>query len=390
MSALDPASAEEAVDEALSWPFVVNNGDEFQIVAGFETALAQSLRASDPDAFVSAHAFFADLEKGRQSVHAEDRWLARSRVAYYTAPLDERESVTEFEAAFRDAPIMDRTWHRIWLADLVERQVDVFGEKSRIVSFHRGFQLYVAGRRDDALKAFNSVTSAGTRDSYDAIALHLAALCESNRDSDAVVAKLRLSINRSERLRLDDNLLRARNSLVWTLIRRSSKHPHELASARKEAAVNLRLLDKVEEPKHFAPWLLLASAVTKWISVVGPDHRQVTRAESLFVVGEVRREFAEALTAADIVDDRETALRALNERACVSRDIGWYEDAVEDIAEAALRAQRVDPDAQEIDLLLKTSGSLRSHVRSDRQLLAVLNESMHQLEQRSLSHARTI
>ena len=88
-------------------------------------------------------------------------------------------------------------FYRLWLGELVHRQAEVFGPGSRIVNFHRGFQLYVAGKRKEALWHFERVVESGPHDAYEAIALHLKVMCSSDHDSDTAVKDLRMSIRRA-------------------------------------------------------------------------------------------------------------------------------------------------------------------------------------------------
>jgi len=286
---LDSDVSGAVVRELGTWPFVLSFGSNWQIAPGMDVALAGAFRRANETMYIASHRLFADWEeeKVKTTVGTVDSWAARSRYAYYLAPFNERASLRGFSRAFEQAPETDRTDSRLWLGELVWRQRDTFGTDSRIVSFYRGFQFYVAGKHLEAQREFEQVTMRPPHDSYEAIALHLGALCAKVRDSDDAVADLRSSIGRSESLKLIVNEIMARHSLCWMFVRRASsgRLAHELGESNNLAVRNLERLKLVSNDKGLECWVLRTAAVCGWLTMVGRNRSVANKYGRVVVFG---------------------------------------------------------------------------------------------------------
>ena len=219
----DSEDHEKAVVELIAWPFVEQTADGYRIGDASSDAFRWAFLEADSVAFRAAHQAFADRESAREAVDdPEETWFVRGRLAYYLAGFDTAAAVETFGAEFAAPPALDRTDARMWLSWLAVRQERLLADRQREVSFFRGFRAYVLGRGGEARLAFDAVIGSGATDVYEALGSHFAGLLRRRDAPDEGIMLLRGSVELSKDLKLVENEVMARNSLVAALIARGS------------------------------------------------------------------------------------------------------------------------------------------------------------------------
>lgn len=325
-------------------PLVENVRGLVRLSAPLDTALAAEMRLSDRQRFETLHARFADLEAQRHEATPSDydAWQIAARIAYYVAATSADESAERFIRAFDEAPHASRRECRIWLSDLVSRYEAITGEMSRVTAFFRAFRLYVSGDRESAVPLLESLISANSADGVQAIALHLLALSLDDREDGGTrsLELLQRSVDLSAALKLNENLLMSRHSLVWrnvTLARR--RRPQgSVSDAARLAALNDELADRLGLA-HFQTTTRNAHGVTQWLDAVGLGtpidalaHLDVLQS-SLSLLSDAR-DFAESC------HDLYSWLVAAIGEASIHRAAGRFSDALESLEAAVIAAER--------------------------------------------------
>ena len=341
---------ETEVNSLSEWPFVLTGDSGWSMLPPVSAVLSLRLEQSDPLLFTRVHEHLADREASRTGVDELESWFIGGRTAYYLAGVDPAVSATRFGEAFEEAPVVDRTSCRIWLARLVNRQSHLLGENSRVVSFFKGFQHYIEGNYRMAAAQFDLVLAADDADMYRAIALHLRALSGRSRNADYVATMLSRSVELSAQLGLGVNEVMARNSLIWLFVRRQ----FSLEDILDLAELNVRRSRELED-KNLLGWCIRTNAVVRWLNYVGYSRDRVSE-EARAALPELLGDLSEALALSEATDDPETVLFTLNDRASMFCDVGDIENAYIELETALEKATSLGIPSRVLTGLGKTSG----------------------------------
>ncbi|MGP3952727.1 hypothetical protein [Streptomyces sp. 7N604] len=378
----EPEELEAAVDSLLKAPFVEETASGWRINESLAPRLAARFMRDDEDVFRRAHRILAEretraiselelLDQQDDDTFAQmERWFVQSRLAFYLAGVHAGESAQKFGEAFESAPYRDLSAARMWLSTLALRQAPLLEEHARVIEFFQGFRAYVAGRRDEAALHFSTVIQDDITDLYQAIALHLHAMCAG--DAASRIEKLNKSIQVSEQLGLRENEIMARNSLVSAHFSQANKMNgggkltaarNHLRRAQELADVN-RAQARLMRDEAYRIYTLTQYARAAWLLAAGVDGKAADSASARAVLPDVLDELAEAITISDRVGLSESALRSINQRASVLRDVGRTEEAVDEL-ESSLH--RIGPLTSSLPLrgLAKTAGSMKRNASPD-------------------------
>jgi len=347
----DRETVSAAVDKVLLAPFVEETSAGWRINSDFAVPFVQHFMEEDQGAFQQAHEILASREREAMSelgsaapdVLEMERWFVQSRLAFYLAGVHADESVEQFGLAFESAPQREQTPARLWLSTLVFRQRPLIGTHIRVIAFFEGFRAYVAGQRSEALSHLNDVIAGDHEDLYQAIGLHLYAICL-YKPSDRI-HDLTKSVELSERLGLSENSIMARNSLVVAHfamaneLRRSgqgSLSQRHLRLAERLSKLNLQQALGTSV-RGYQAYALTEHAAVQWALVAGTDGRggMTPGAQKLLPV--VIGELSDAISVADSQGMSDTALYIINQRASKLRDGGRVTEALSELENAAQR-----------------------------------------------------
>lgn len=392
----DRETVAAAVDRVLVAPFVEETSAGWRINSDFAVPFVQHFIEEDQGAFQQAHEILANREREAMSeldtvapdVLEMERWFVQSRLAFYLAGVHADESVEQFGLAFESAPQREQTPARLWLSTLVFRQRPLIGAHTRVIAFFEGFRAYVTGQRSEALSHLNDVIAGDHEDLYQAIGLHLYAICL-YRPSDRI-HDLTKSVELSERLSLSENAIMARNSLVVAHfamaneLRRSGQgylSQRHLRLAERLSELNLQQALETSV-RGYQAYALTEHATVQWAAVAGFDGRSgmTPRAQTLLptIIGEL----SEAISVADSQGMSDTALYAINKRASTLRDGGRLAEALSELENAA---QRITPftSLAVARRLAQTAGSLQRRIPADlADRLTTLRENLDKWVQR--------
>lgn len=351
------------LDALYDWPFVLSGESGWSMLQPLSRILSANFQQTFSELFRDAHARLSDMEARRVADDDREDWFIRGRTAYYLAGVDPVASANKFGEVFDIAPALDRTSCRIWLATLVDRQSELLGATSRTVSFFRGFRYYVAGARQMAVTEFDYVLASDELDTYRAISLHLRAISQGDQAKPSVIDMLTESVELSHRLGLGMNEVMARHSLTWALLRQGLKGntgDQVLALAKINIEQSRALGDK-----GMLAWCLRAYTVLTWLSYVGEGRNQVSeeaRAKAPDLLGDL----SEVIALADSVEDLETVLVTMNDRASIYCDLSQLDEALVELQTASDRAPDLGFGARIIRQLAQTSGRAASIARTVR------------------------
>lgn len=374
----DEASVAAAVDRVLAAPFVEETAAGWRINGDFVASFVDRFMDEDRNAFQRAHEILASREReatrGLSNIDPNllemESWFVQARLAFYLAGVHADESAEQFGLAFQSAPQRELTPARLWLSTLVFRQKPLLGEHARVIAFFEGFRAYVVGRRSEALSYLNEVIAGDSTDLYQAIGLHLYAICH-DRPS-ARIRDLTKSVELSEQLGLSDNAIMARNSLIVAHLAmarelkrsgQSSLSERHLRLAERFSILNLDQARETEV-KGYQAYAINEHAIVQWALVAGLDGRGGRSPEAQNALSSVLDELSEGVVIADSAALSDTALFSINQRASVLRDAGHVAAAV---SELELSLDRISPftDAGVIVRLAKTAGSLQRRINAD-------------------------
>ena len=389
----DGAVVAEAVDRVVVAPFVETTAAGCRINSDLVEPFIGRFMNEDQVVFERAHEILADREReamleladAEPDVLEMERWFVQGRLAFYLAGVHSDESVERFGLAFESAPPREATPSRLWLSTLVFRQRPLLGEHSRAIAFFEGFRAYVAGRRTEALSYLNEVIVGDSEDLYQAIGLHLYAICL-YKPSDRI-HDLTKSVELSERLELSENAVIARNSLaaahlaMATELKRSGKGPlsyQHLRQAETLSEVNLQQA-RTMPIRGYQAYALNERATVRWALAAGTDGRRGMTPQAQNSLPVTLSELSQAISIADSVGLSDTALYARNERASVLRDAGRIGEALTEL-EVALGRINSFTGPTVVTRLKKTAGSLQFRITPDlASRLAALRERLDEL-----------
>jgi hypothetical protein len=328
------------------WPAIERRGRTWHANDAVVDLLASHFSGQEPEAFGRLNSRLMRTEiDTRDSLVSELRdrgeveaWRSGARVAFYRAATSPERSVKEFGEAFSEAPSPDVSAYRLWVANLVKRREPLLMGFPRELAFYRGFRAYIGGDRRKAANEFRAVVrDAGSMDRYRAISLHLLAVISGARSLSSQ-QRLEESVSLSVEMGLVENEVMARNSLVWSLVKRAEARARTVGSNRylealSVASANLELAGELGPP--YVSAAERAYWTVKWLSATDGRRRDLSAAKSSeaneFAHNLIRigRDSAQA--------DGETSILAFNDAASVWRDVGSYTRAVEVIVEVVER-----------------------------------------------------
>ena len=349
----DDEHHEQALVELLDWPMVERTTDGYRLTDASVGAFRSSFAEADPVRFRRVHELLAALEEREElAAEPEEGWFIRGRVAYYLAGYDPDSAMQAFGKSFSTPPVMERSKARMWLSWLAVRQESLMPGSQREISFYRGFRAYVLGSRVEARREFDSVIGRGDADVYEAMASHFAGLLRRRDQPDEGISLLQESVRQSHELDLTENEIMARQSLVAALTARQATS--DLGEANALAKLNLSEAVQTDD-EYLIFWCRKSAALTRWLfltdggaHVTGAAHSAASE-----IVAELRSVAEDAL-----YGDPETALLAENDAAIVWRDLGDYQEALNEITAAIGQASTVDVRIPTLVRLAKTTGSL--------------------------------
>jgi tetratricopeptide (TPR) repeat protein len=318
---------DDAITAMSAWPFVNATGARWRIDRDIAIALRDRLRLENPAEFVELHRVLAARE-AREDAELDEygSWFVRGRLAFYLAAIDGQQSLDEFAGAFVDPPAFDRARCRMWISDLVDRQSDLLASHQREVTFYRAFAMYSSGMARDAkslIKLFDSVIGPEPEpDLYTAISMHLKGVLSKPSGIDAAIDLFRASVELSGDLGIRDNEVMARNSLVWALL----DTQEDLSRTTEIAVLNVAEAKDLGSPSMI-DWTRRTAATVKWMKAT--DRRRAFPPGVEKLADELTEELWDVARSSREAGDVETAIYAYNESACIDRDVGNYEHALE-------------------------------------------------------------
>jgi len=374
----DKEAVAAAVDSLLMTPFVEETAAGWRVNTQLAPVLAARFMNQDESAFREAHSILADRERealrhlteSDDDARQIDEWFVQSRLAFYLSGIHADEAVTQFGWSFESAPQQQLNSARMWLSVLVLRQARLLADYARVLAFFEGFRAYVSGRRADARGYFKITISDNQEDLYQAIALHLYAMCR--KRSAERIDDLTRSVELSERLDLAENGIMARNSLsaAHLAVANDSSKSGDYAKADEHLEQALELADlnrqrASEMPqKEYLAYTLTQHATVWWNSVAGTDRRMADSAAAQEAFPDVLDELRQANEIADSAGLSEAALYELNQIAIVLRDVGRDIDALKELESALLRITPFTETAS-VERLRRTAGSLRDRLPAE-------------------------
>lgn len=367
---------ESAREQLERWPFVIRSSSGWRISGSIGTALAIEMRESHPAVFVRAHEVLAALEEELEATaNPEEQWFVRGRIAYYLAGLDERRSAAAFGAAFADAPAMERSLARMWLAGLAIRQDYLLGSESRTIEFFRGFRQYVSGNRREAASSFELVFESGIGDIYSAIAMHLWAVVVGTRPGSKGRRILKDSIELSDKIELSDNAIMARHTLVWSMVAEANRQRGASSEILDEAltmATRNREAARATQELGLITWTRSGAAAIEWIATRAKE----TGSADPALVERLVAELDDVERVALSLNDLETAASAGNHAASILRDDGRYAEALDTIKRSLTAGESSGSiPANALTRLAKTAGSIL-RLTSDSRIHTLVDETL--------------
>jgi len=363
--------AAAAIERLLAAPFVEETAAGWRLNSMLAPRIALHFMYNDPSEFQQAHAILADrerrkideLESNLSDFDDVNQWFVKSRLAFYLAGIHAAEAADRFGEAFESAPQRDLNAARMWLSTLVLRQEPMLSNHARVISFFMGFRSYVAGKREEARQHFEVVISEGIEDLYQAIGLHLYALCF--RQGDAGIKILTDSVELSKRLELSENEVMARNSLISAHITQASEltRAGESVEAQRHLEFALTLAEENREEarslqnKAYQVYALTEHAIAEWCLVAGTDGRSARDSRAHDALPSVLDELWQAITIADSVGLSDSAIFSINRRAGALLAAGREAEAVDEL-EAALDRINLLTDPKVVSRLVRTAGPL--------------------------------
>jgi hypothetical protein len=339
----DSIDIEGGFRELQSWPVVQHGSDGWRVTDVLSEPLVAAFQEHEAGsgAFLRVYEHLVERERRREAEANEDEvWYVRGRLAFYLAGLASEQSVAEFGARFSDAPVLDRTAARVWLSSLALGQRRLLRDHERELMFFHAFKLYVAGRRQDALKGFETVIgsfddsptveSLPQRDRFTAISLHLAAAIFRRQRPAVATDYLRLAVELSELLGLRENEVMSRQTLVWNVIERANRSEDAQRQVRYEEAFRLALQNveaaRLYEDPYLVFWTEHTAIESEWLFLT--DARRSFSGAAREKGPELARRLIDIADELRAMKDLESAALAANSAASIYRDLGNYEAAL--------------------------------------------------------------
>ncbi len=338
---------ERVLDALVSLPFVEHANGRVRVAEPLGAELARDLHDSDPGHFNLAFAAFGRTEAARLAADAAEpfaAWQAKSRLAYYLLGSDEDSATDSFVRAFDDAPFETRASCRRWLSSLTGRYTAISGEVSRIGRFFEAFDHYVDEDHSGARPLLLALCDERQEDGIEAIALHLLAL--GTVDPASVARRTELlesSVGLSAALGLDENLIMARNTLVWTAIGKARRERlFKVDHAVAEMAAKNDQLAELHGNPFYCTVTKYTRAMSNWYSEVGlGTAKEVDFALVNDCIALLDSSIEEAVEAHDL---RSRVVSAIG-KSSVYRSASMINQAVESLRDgvAAVEAARAVP-----------------------------------------------
>lgn len=377
----------EAIEDLRWLMFVHEAGTELYLSRDFAHRLSLEFRGKDPDRFRKAHEFFLAEEEATGGLAGDLEWARSTTIAFYLSALDPPEAVRQFGRRFVDAPEQDQTANRIWVCDLVGRQSYLLTNQRRELQFFGGFELYVAHRYDRAGPMLDEVVDLTVgMDYFGAVALHLTAAIRSrNGDYADAIRRCERAIEASVDLRLKENEVMARNTLIMAMIRSISQTDDERARESILRKADVLAKDNLASAEGSGVGTLIrvttwTKLVIEWQVLTDQRRRTVPLNVAERIASAHDRLFERCLRE----HDAEGAAESLNEEASVYRDVGRPSQAVEVLAERIEQVPFGRVSRQAIQGLAQTAGSLQRLVydRDDVALLEQVRGALNRIQQR--------